>query len=404
MNKLPCEVVQDLFPAYIEELSSEATKSLVEEHVVNCEHCKKVLSMMNNPGIEPLELLKEKKEIDFLKKTRRRNRKKLVLAVVTTMFVLLLCMIVKQWLIGSYIPGEYVACQVQVKGNELSVNGTLLDARYQISNVKFAEENGVVTISFQIVRRGPFGESRVEQTYMAKQPITAVHLGERILWADGKNISAITSAVYQTGHPYIGDMPANDETANALNLRLGLGNYTSEIQTTTEPYEWKFLLDWDAGYILYNSALEKINRMDSYAYILLAVIDNLEKVVYEYRWGNIPALRIITKEQATEFAGEDIKRVGKDIAKLQQLMEQAELPEVTEPLPERDWTIGPNPGHARKQRFIMDSPAMKIKGTAGFAANEKKLNDLDALFQEWEENEVIFKETYMDDAEYVVTA
>lgn len=89
---------------------------------------------------------------------------------------------------------------------------------------------------------------------------------------------------------------------------------------------------------------------------------------------------------------------------LGQMMEQAELPEVTEPLPERDWTIGPNPGHARKQRFIMDSPAMKIKGTAGFAANEKKLNDLDALFQEWEENEVIFKETYMDDAEYVVTA
>lgn len=89
---------------------------------------------------------------------------------------------------------------------------------------------------------------------------------------------------------------------------------------------------------------------------------------------------------------------------LGQMMEQAELPETVPPLPERNWTAGPNPGHARPPRFFMDSPAMMLKGTAGFDANEKKLHGLDALFQEWEETEVLYHESFMEDAEYVVTA
>lgn len=89
---------------------------------------------------------------------------------------------------------------------------------------------------------------------------------------------------------------------------------------------------------------------------------------------------------------------------LGQMMEQAELPEVCEALPERDWGVGPNPGHARKPCFIRDTPAMMMKGTAGFDTNEKKLNELDDLFRKWEDTEVIYKETYMDDAVYVITA
>lgn len=89
---------------------------------------------------------------------------------------------------------------------------------------------------------------------------------------------------------------------------------------------------------------------------------------------------------------------------LGQMMEQAELPECMSELPERDWTVGPNPNYERKPRFIMDSPAMKLKGTAGFDANEKKLLDLDTMFQAWEDTEVQYQEYKMDDAQYVVTA
>ena len=325
MKQLPCDVIRDLFPSYIDELTSEVTNSLVEEHVDGCENCKRVLAAMKNQEAEPVETAKEKEEIDFLKKTRSRNRKKLLLAIVVVLLVSLTAIVVKNWFVGSYITGEYVACQVQVVGKELYVSGTLLDTRYQIADMKFTEENGVVTISVKSVLRSPFAERNVEQCYVAGQDITEVHLGERILWADGKNISAITSAVYQSRHPYIGDMPANSKTADILNMRMVLGNYSNELQTAAEPYAWKFLMDWDAGNIWYAGAVEKITKMDSYAYVLLAVIDNLDEVVYEYHWSGSPAWRTITKKQASEFAGEDIKTVGKDVAKLQKLMEKAEL-------------------------------------------------------------------------------
>lgn len=326
MSKLPCEVVQDLFPSYIDELTSEVTKKLVDEHVEDCQECKRVLSFMKNPEAEPMELVKEKEEIDFLKKARRNNRKKTVAAAVAMAAVLLLFIVISSWFIGTAIPGEYVACQVQVRGNVLSVNGALLDSRYRISDMEFIEEEGgIVTISFKSVKTNPFYETSMEQTYIADAPIMEVRLGERILWADGKNISAITSSVYQTKHPYVGDMPANNKTANALNMGTVLGGFTTELQTTTEPYEWNFLMDWHVSGDSYDGVVERIETMDGYAYVLLAVIENLGEVTYEYHWGEYPASRTITKEQASEFAGEDIKEVGKSIIKLQQLMEKAEL-------------------------------------------------------------------------------
>ena len=42
MIKLPCEVVRDLFPSYIDELTNEVTNHMIEEHLKECENCRKV--------------------------------------------------------------------------------------------------------------------------------------------------------------------------------------------------------------------------------------------------------------------------------------------------------------------------------------------------------------------------
>lgn len=326
MIKLPCEVVRDLFPSYIDELTNEVTNHMIEEHLKECENCRKVLSFMKDPEAEPVEDAKEKEEIDFLKKARKSNRKKIIVAVVAALAMLLLVVIISSSFLGTAISGEYVACQLDVKGNVLMVNGALMDSRYRISDVEFKEEEGgIVTISFKSVRANPFYENSMEQTYIADAPIMEVRLGDRILWADGKNISAITSAVYQTAHLYVGDMPANNKTANALNMSATLGSFTNELQTTAEPYGWKFLLDWKVSGDSYDGVIEKIDVMDGYAYVLMAVIDNLGEVTYEYSWGGYPAYRTITTDMASSFAGEDIKAVGKNVRKLQLLMEKAEL-------------------------------------------------------------------------------
>lgn len=40
MTQISCEVVQDLLPLYYDDICSEATRELVEEHLINCTKCR----------------------------------------------------------------------------------------------------------------------------------------------------------------------------------------------------------------------------------------------------------------------------------------------------------------------------------------------------------------------------
>ena len=46
MSKIPCEIIQDLLPSYIDELTSDVTNREVEAHMMECEQCKNVLEQM----------------------------------------------------------------------------------------------------------------------------------------------------------------------------------------------------------------------------------------------------------------------------------------------------------------------------------------------------------------------
>ena len=182
--------------------------------------------------------------------------------------------------------------------------------------------DGVVTVSFKAVKKSPFYQGEFQFEYEAREDITQVWLDDRIIWAQGETISAITSAVYQTRHPYVGAMPENGRTAMALNITNDLGNFTNELQTTTEPYGWKLILENE---ISASQKEKKESNMRSYAYILLAVIDNLGEVSYEYRMDGEVHLLTVKMEEATVFAGQDIKECGSNVAMLQKLMEKTGL-------------------------------------------------------------------------------
>ena len=69
-NKLPCELIRDLFPSYIDGLTSEVTNRLVQAHIDECPDCKGILEAMREPSVEAsveAEAFNDRKEIDFLK-------------------------------------------------------------------------------------------------------------------------------------------------------------------------------------------------------------------------------------------------------------------------------------------------------------------------------------------------
>ena len=324
-NKLPCELIRDLFPSYIDHLTSEVTDKLIGEHLEECEECRHVLETMKDPAAEPVDV-KNSQEIDFLKKTRKKTKTTVLGSILAAAIVIAVVLFARFYLIGTHIYSEYISCNVNVNGNELRISGAISDEGLGISDVAFEEENGVVTVSFKSVHRSFLNTGDFEEIYQAEEEITEVRLDDRILWSDGKKISAVTSAVYNSRHPYIGDMPANGRTAGALNIGNYLGNFTNQLQTAEEPYEWKLILanSFSSGR---RAGMEEV--MKSYAYAMLAVIDNMGQVSYEYVIDGETCELTVTSAEATVFAGQDIKVVGENVSVLQSLMEKTGLTDMS---------------------------------------------------------------------------
>lgn len=320
MSKLPCEVVKDLFPSYIDELTSELTNNLVKEHTAECEDCRQTLESMKSPEIEHAEQ-SQRKEIDYLKKTRKKNRKNVFVAILVVLAVVLGGLGVKHYFIGNTISHEYVNCIVLVEGNELNVICLTYDENMFISGIDFKEEDGIIDISCKAIKRKNVDVEGTRNAYVAENTIKEVRMGERILWVNGEHISPLTSNVYQTRHAYVGDMPANNATANAIHMSGMLGEYTNELQSTEEPYGWHIQIKKMPQELRF---LEKC-YLEPAAYVLLATVENLGEVTYEFEYDNEPMTLTYTTEMANAYAGKDIKSVGKDIVEFEMFIRKSGL-------------------------------------------------------------------------------
>lgn len=320
-NRLPCELIRDLLPSYIENLTSDVTNNLIEEHLDTCEECKRVHDSMREP-LEKSEDIEELQEIDFLKTARKKTRKIIFGISLAVVVIVTALVIAKEYFVGTQISSEYVACYVDVKENTLELSGRIVDEKLDISKVQFQEDDGVVTISFQSVHNSPFYDNEFEEKYIASDKITEVKMDDRIIWYQGKYISTITSSVYSTRHPYVGDMSENGRTVTALDMVGKFGNFTNDLQTNEEPYGWKLIFE---DPVPEEQRAEAKEKLKAYAYVMIAVIDNLDWVSYEYTTEGETCELIVTSEDAAEFAGQDIKNVGKDVAALQELMEKVGL-------------------------------------------------------------------------------
>lgn len=326
-NKLPCEVVKDLLPSYVEQLTSDVTNELVKEHVEDCVDCKGTLEAMNqqNMAYEKEQETAQEKEIDFLKKTRKRTRRIVIGGLVAAFLLFCVLMFVDMFLIGDPIGSESVYCRAQVYGNVLKIESTMIDSARVPSDIVFVEEEpGIINVSYKAVLCSPWnnrGTMAAEYASKAEQ-IRQVKVNDRIIWADGEDILALTSAVYATRNPYVGDMPANAVPMTVLDMPIYFGDFSHELQTAKEPYGWTFKLFED---IPGERVQAKETAMKSYAYVLLAVVGNLGEVTYTYTSDGKESKLTVTKEEASAFAGHDIKDCYEDIVLLQKLIQKTGL-------------------------------------------------------------------------------
>lgn len=322
MSKIPCEIIQDLLPSYIDELTSDVTNREVEAHMEGCEQCRNVFRQMKAPDIEMAE--NEEKEIDFLKKTKKKHRRNLILCVAVVWAIAVGFFCARYYLDGQYLNTEYLSYNLDVWGTELAVavNST---SDQGIQRIEINESEGVVDITVRGVPKSIFYQTTADASYTASEPIRQVWIGDRIVWANGKMLSPLTSSLYAVYNPYIGNMSFNGKIVKALNMTAYTGGFTNELQTSEEPYSWKMIFQND-----FSSERQEAfeERLKLYAYIYLAEVGNLNEVIYEYKVDGETKTLSVTSSEASEFAGEDIKSVGRDVNRLEKLVRKTGLSNV----------------------------------------------------------------------------
>jgi len=320
-NKIPCEVIKDLLPLYIDELTSEITNKEIEEHVSECKGCSDCLNSMRSPDVEID--VEEETKIDLLKKTRKRHRISLIMTGVFVFALAALIFCYNMFAVTMKINPDYVSSYFEVTGQTVHVKGNSSDVK--VKKVSFEEDNGVIYVDFE-GSNSLKGDGSFEDFFEAEGYINMIVLGGKIVWSEGEAISPMAARLYLTYHEYVGDMPANGEVITALNMISFTGNFTNELKTDEEPYEYTMIMNTSFSPARAES-LEKKLRACGCA--LLAEIGNLSKVNYKFSVDGQERIVSITTEEASEMLGFNVKDAGTDINLTEKMVRITGLDQIT---------------------------------------------------------------------------
>ena len=236
-NDLPCGVVRDLLPSYVEGLTAPETNEAVERHLSDCADCERLrteLASRDVPGAP-----EEVKEVDYLKKVRRRGRRRVMIAVAVTVLILALGIAAKLFLIGSpanwdnWENPNWMAYTNVPNQLDIRFYSEFLDTAYCNWNV--TNENGIVRVSARKVLPSVFHDTSDHWEHISLNGVREVWVSNQLVWQGGVMISPQIDRVYQAKTPYVGNAPAVGRVVSAAGFNLW-GDYTMELQTSAQPY------------------------------------------------------------------------------------------------------------------------------------------------------------------------
>lgn len=315
MSKIPCEMIQDLLPLYVDRLTSETTDREVQEHLETCEACGKLYeTMTGEPKITGS--LNELPEIEYFKQVKRKNRRKVIGAALGVLGLLAVLLLGRYFVIGVPV-GECYAT-VTAQGDEWLVEGSILDSALVFSRYRIEEENGEKKLVIYGRLPSFVGGDASFSIILPHYEQTLVVNGMRIL-PDDTVIDKQTKQLFDAKNPYIGDMSANGKLAIILGIGEKLGNFKNSLQTTEEPYGWtlEFEDEWEAA-----DEEWKNLKMYDFACILLALIDNCSEIHWTYERDGETCTMSVDTSTAEEFLEKPVKSYGETLESLQELMQK----------------------------------------------------------------------------------
>lgn len=302
--ELPCAIVEDLLPAYVEGLTSEETTAAVEAHLASCPACAaKRAAMGAEEGPSPEEAEETAREVDYLKAVRRRSRRRVAAAILCTVLVLLLGFAAKIFVIGEPLGPTGVTVAAQREDDVLRVKVSSAVSGNAFWDWTVENQDGVVSITARSVLVSPLFRDGTGTVEVSLDGVTEIWLGEagegRMIWQDDTMILADAWALYQAQTPYVGNNSAVGRVLAAVDTWYGpYIEYTISLQTSSEPYGLTIHFSDVTAHIL-GAGKSIDDRMYAVAPALLALIGNLGQVQWTYAAPDGTAVtRSVTLEEA----------------------------------------------------------------------------------------------------------
>ena len=314
-NDLSCGVVRDLLPSYAEGLTGTESREAIEKHLAECNDCRDIYQRMTAPEAEQETEREEKREVDYLRRVRRKSRRRVIGGVLAALALAACACFGLFFLRGQETPASSLGWRTEVQGDLVKTDLYLLDSARGIRKVDCREtEPGVVELTVGSALISPFSQGSLCVEYQAEHPVTRVMLDGTTLWEDGQNISREAAQAFACVHDYLGDASADVQLAQALGVSRRLGSFTSELHTDAEPYGWTLALKEPL------TAADK-EAVTAFSYLLLAGVGNLDWVEWDCVIDGKPTQLRLDKEQASDWAGRDIKECAASAAAYQQTMQ-----------------------------------------------------------------------------------
>ena len=124
--------------------------------------------------------------------------------------------------------------------------------------------------------------------------------------------------LFAVKNKYIGDNVADGRVLGALGIGYDLGHFTTELQTSSEPYSIKLVFE---NAVNENQEQYLNSQMEKYSLFILALIENAGEVQWEYPLKNGGTRTgFYTQEMADDYLKTDIKSFGTSPENLAELM------------------------------------------------------------------------------------
>lgn len=156
MKKISCDIIRDLLPLYLDEVVSDDTRELVEEHLETCDSCKKEADILKRNIALPTNRNIKLSDSRVLKKLRNRLlRKKVIVSILSIAASIAVVMgtYVYMSFTESFIPYDSTDIRIEEAGGELyiSYNGKYLAGSAGINNTPVVidgEEKNVIVLGY----------------------------------------------------------------------------------------------------------------------------------------------------------------------------------------------------------------------------------------------------------------